>query len=438
MSTIQTTESGNGAAKRSTLGQIGGWIARGLGYLFAALAAVLLAAPIILLPIATAVPVFVWIPLAVAYLALLVLRIRLTPAWLGLAATFAGLILVSALAVLASQYFARTPAITDASGQPLSGSIATLERVELNGSGQWISIRGKDASKPLLLFLSGGPGGSQLVVARRVLAGLEDHFVVANWEQPGAGKSFDAVERSTLTPERYIQDGRALVLYLRERFKQEKVYLLGESWGSALGVWMVQRDPQFYHAFIGTGQMVAFLQNDLICYHWALNWARERGDLKQVEKLERQGPPPYYGDGVAWKESAFLMDTFNYMNANPAISDDGFNTFGDLAGDEYGLYDKLNWFRGALDTLNAVYPQLWEVDFRKQATSLGAPVYFLLGRHDVNAPPALAEEYFKLLQAPRKELIWFERSGHNPWVNESARFVEVVVNTVLAQTQPAR
>jgi pimeloyl-ACP methyl ester carboxylesterase len=308
--------------------------------------------------------------------------------------------------------------------------------VDLNGSQQWISIRGKAVNKPVLLFLAGGPGGSQLVTERRALAGLEDSFLVVNWEQPGAGKSFDAIDRSTLTPERYISDGLALVSYLRERFNQEKIYLLGESWGSVLGVWMVQRQPDSFHALIGTGQMVAFLENDLICYNFAMQWAQERGDMKKVAQLQKQGPPPYYGKDVAIKEAAFLMDTFNYMNANPAIADDGFNTFQDLASSEYGLYDKLNWFRGALDTLNIVYPQLWKVDFRTQATELEVPVYFLIGRHDVNAPPVLTEEYYELLNAPRKELIWFEHSGHNPWVTESTAFVDVVVNKIVVETYP--
>jgi pimeloyl-ACP methyl ester carboxylesterase len=359
------------------------------------------------------------------------------PAWRGITLSLAGVIVVSIIAVLVSQFFATTPPILDASGIPLPGSIATLEKVDLNGSQQWISIRGKDVKKPVLLFLAGGPGGSQLVTERRALSKLEDDFVVVNWEQPGAGKSFDAVDRSTLTPHRYINDGLALVSYLRERFDEEKVYLLGESWGSALGIWMVQRNPELFHAFIGTGQMVAFQENDQLCYDFVLKLMQERGNLEKVQQLKQQGPPPYYGKGVAMKEAAFLTETFSYMNANPAISDDGFNTFQDLAGSEYGLYDKVNWFRGALETIDVVYPQLWEVDFRTQVLELAVPVYFLIGRHDVNAPPVLAQQYFELLKAPHKELIWFERSGHNPWVTESARFVDVVVNKVLAETYPA-
>ena len=116
----------------------------------------------------------------------------------------------------------------------------------------------------------------------------------------------------------------------------------------------------------------------------------------------------------------------------PAIANAGFNTLADLAGSEYGLYNKVNFFRGLLDTFGIVYQQLWDVDFRKQATRLEVPVYVLIDRHDVNAPTKLTEEYFTLLTAPHKELIWFERSGHNPWMNETEKFVDVMVNKILS------
>jgi pimeloyl-ACP methyl ester carboxylesterase len=418
------------------LGKVMRRILISLGYILTVLLVLALGLPIILLPLSTPVPAWIWIPLGIAYIALIVFSFRIKPAWKGITAGIAGMLVISILAVMISQALAFTPPITDAKGEVILGSIASLEKVDLNGSEQWISIRGKDINKPVLLFLAGGPGGSQLVTARRALGGLEEHFVVVNWEQPGAGKSFDAVNRQELSPERYVADGIALVNHLRERFDEEKVYLLGESWGSTLGIWMIQRNPELFHAFIGTGQMVAFLETDLMCYDFAMQWAKERGDTKKVAQLEEQGPPPYYGKGVAMKEAAFLMETFNYMNADPNIADDGFNTLQDLAGSEYGLYDKVSWFRGALETLDIVYPQLWDVDFRTQATQLEVPVYFLLGRHDVNAPPVLAEEYLELLDAPHKELIWFERSGHNPWVTESSLFVDAVVNQVLAESYP--
>src|SRR5512133_839244 len=160
-----------------------------------------------------------------------------------MAASLAGALIVTTTAVICSQVYAMTPPIVDGEGNPQPGSIASLEKVTLNGSQQWISVRGKDTTKPVLLFLAGGPGGSDLAAARLTLGKLEDHFVMVIWDQPGAGKSFDAVDRSKLTVERYLTDGRELVIQLKDRFKQDKVYLVGESWGSALGILMVQRYP---------------------------------------------------------------------------------------------------------------------------------------------------------------------------------------------------
>jgi pimeloyl-ACP methyl ester carboxylesterase len=408
-------------------------VGRALLAIVGALVLLLIAIPVLVAPFITGTPLWLSLLLIGIDVALIVALVRyISSRWVvaGIVAAWIG---VSLLAIWFSQVFAYTPPIVDANGNTLPNSIAVLEKVKLNDSEQWISIRGKDKNKPLLLFLAGGPGGSQLVTARRTLAGLEDHFVVVNWEQPGAAKSFDAVPRATLTPERYIEDGRALVLYLRERFGQDKVYVVGESWGSALGILLVQRYPELFHAFIGTGQMVAFTETDVLCYEFALNWARERGDAEKVAQLEAQGPPPYYGAGVAMKQAAYLLDTFAYMNQNPAIPDNGFNTLDDLAAHDYGLYDKVNYVRGVLDTLDVVYPQLWDIDFRKTATKLDVPVYFLLGRHDVNAPPKLTQDYFTRLNAPHKELIWFERSGHTPWTTEPAAFVDAIVNRVLPQ-----
>jgi pimeloyl-ACP methyl ester carboxylesterase len=359
--------------------------------------------------------------------------------WRAQLATAVGFVALGLLAVIVSQLSAYTPAIVDVQGKQLPGSIASLEKIGLGGSAEWISIRGQHADNPVLLFLAGGPGESQLGAVRHTLgaAGLEEHFVVVNWEQPGSGKAFDSVDRSKMTPERYVSDAHELTLYLQQRFGQEKVYVVGESWGSALGIMLVQRYPELFYAFMGTGQMVDFTQCDLICYNFALNWAQERGDTGQVAKLRNQGPPPYHGNDIAWKEAAYLLDTYSFMNQNPAIYHQG-NTIEDLLSPEYGLYDKINWLRGPLDTLNYVYPQLWSVDFRKQATQLQVPVYFMIGRYDINAPVSLTKDYYQLLQAPHKEIVWFEHSGHTPWVSESGRFVDVIVNKVLKDTEPGR
>ena len=119
------------------------------------------------------------------------------------------------------------------------------------------------------------------------------------------------------------------------------------------------------------------------------------------------------------------------MASNPNIQNPGYNTFRDIGSSEYGLLDKINYVRGIINTFGHVYQQLYNIDLRTDYSKLNVPVCFFLGRHDINAPTVLAEEYEQVLNAPDKGIVWFEHSGHNPWINERERFVEEVESCFL-------
>lgn len=329
--------------------------------------------------------------------------------------------------VFISQLTAFTPRIVDENGNTPANSIAELTKLELNGRKQWVSLRGWDKNNPVLLFLAGGPGGTQMAAVRHELAELEKHFVVVNWDQPGSGKSYYAEKTRNITADTYIQDGCALTDYLKQRFSQEKIYLMGESWGSALGIFLIANDPGSYHGFIGTGQMIDFAETERMDYAKAMEIAEKNGETLLIKQLRANGEPPYYGKKVTWKSALYLNYLSAYMAKNPDIHNPGYNTLRDIASSEYGLLDKINFFVGLVNTYNDVYQQLYEIDLREDYTKLEVPVYFFLGRHDVNAPTILAEEFAQLLDAPEKEIVWFEHSGHNPWINETDKFVKEVL-----------
>ena len=331
---------------------------------------------------------------------------------------------VMLIAVISSQFMTYTPHIDG------DNAISELREITVNDSKQWLTLRGKNKDAPVILFLSGGPGGSQMGNARVALSELEDNFVMVQWDQPGSGKSRWAVPRQQITLDRYLQDGHAVTQYLKQKFGKKKIYVIGESWGSALGVLLMQRHPEDYTAFIGSGQMVDFAQTEVDDYKLALKIAKERGDTAKVKQLERRGSPPYYGDSVIFDMLAYLQYLDNEMarrgNINPSKS----NIYASVLAPEYGLIDKYNWAAGLFRTLDQVFPQLYNINFRKSATKLEVPMYFLLGRHDLNAPTYLAEEYYQLLNAPKKELVWFEHSGHAPWNTEADRYVKEVKRIV--------
>lgn len=326
-----------------------------------------------------------------------------------------------------TQLTASTPSIKDENGEVVEGSIAELRQVTLNGRKEWISIRGYNKNNPVLLFLAGGPGGSQMAAVRYDLGELEKYFVVVNWDQPGSGKSYSSAPKDELVPEIYVEDGYELTKYLCEEFNQDKIYLVGESWGSALGIFMVDKAPELYNAFIGTGQMVYFAQTEVLDYQKALEIAQEKNDEEKIEKLQANGIPPYRGDNITPKSAEYLMYLSDYMAHNPNIQNSGYNTFRDLFASEYGILDKINYLRGVTVTFSHVYQQLYDIDLRSDYPKIKVPVYFFLGRHDINAPTELVEDYFELLEAPEKKIVWFEHSGHNPWINESDVFVRELV-----------
>jgi pimeloyl-ACP methyl ester carboxylesterase len=346
---------------------------------------------------------------------------------------FAGLVVLLTGLVMFSQFTAHTPQILDQNGKVLKGSIAELKKVELNGRQEWISIRGKNRSNPVLLFLAGGPGGTQMAATRYELSELEERFVVVSWDQPGSGKSYNAASKDKITVDTYIKDGLSLTDLLRKRFETEKIYLMGESWGSALGIFLADAAPEKYHAFIGTGQMVDFKETEITDYKKAIELAKEKDNKKAVQKLIANGIPPYYGKDVTWKSAVYLNYLSDYMAKNPEISNGGYHTPRDMFSSEYGIVDSINYLRGVVDTFNRVYPQLYDTNLRKDFTKLNIPIYFFLGKHDVNAPLSLAQDYYDLLKTPQKEIVWFEHSGHSPWMNESKLFVSQTVRVFLGK-----
>jgi pimeloyl-ACP methyl ester carboxylesterase len=392
----------------------------------------LLMIPILLLPIGTSDPVMSWASLALVDAVLLVVMFKTRWRLRNIVLTCGGMLFIAGLAVVLSQLFASTPRITDAQGNVLPNSIASLEKVTLNGSEQWITLRGKDISKPVLLYLGlGGPGAGGFAM-RPLFQPLEDYFVVVSWDEPGTGKSYNARPIQQLTPQRFVEDARALTQLLRERFHQDKIYIYGVSWTSFLGIWLAQQYPELYYAYIGTGQMVNATQDDIMGYEFAINYLTERGDTATVDALRRNGPPPYVGSGMALKYIAYLdvlndyMGSIRYAIAVPLIP---------MFASEYGLLDKVNHFRGLYESFEFVYPQLKDVDLATQATDLKIPIYFLVGQNDVNAMTSLVEHYYGVLKAPHKELIWLKNGSHGLDEATMSQFIDVMLNKVLPQTQ---
>ena len=348
-------------------------------------------------------------------------------------AVIAAVALVALTAGLARP--ATTAAITASGGEPIPGSVAELTTVELGGHELGLMIRGANIDNPVLLFLAGGPGGSELGAMRRHLPELEKYFTVVTWDQRGAGTSYAQLDpTATVTLDGYVSDTIALTNYLRARFDTKDIYLLGQSWGTTLGVLAVQEEPQLYRAFIGTGQMVSQSATDQIFYNDTLAWAARTGNNGLVEQLKADGPPPYAA--MFPYETALSHESDVYPYDHSGNSEGAGQMSENLLVQEYSFIDQVHVLGSFMDTFAALYPQLQDIDFRKTATDFEIPMYFVQGAHEARGRAQLFEQWYPTVNAPIKDVTVLETSGHRPLFEQPDEFIDYLVGTVLPETNP--
>ena len=101
-------------------------------------------------------------------------------------------------------------------------------------------------------------------------------------------------EPSSMTIEQMVEDTREVTEYLISRFGQKKIYLLGHSWGSYLGVKTIEKYLGNYLAYIGIGQNTNLTESERLSYDYMLNRAKADNDKHVIEKLEKFNP---YAEG---------------------------------------------------------------------------------------------------------------------------------------------
>ncbi|MBM7643830.1 pimeloyl-ACP methyl ester carboxylesterase [Scopulibacillus daqui] len=303
--------------------------------------------------------------------------------------------------------------------------ITALKKITIGGADQWILMRGANRSNPILLFVHGGPGAAQIGFARPFQSDLEKHFIVVNWDQRGAGLSYSKhLTAASMTINQFVSDLLEIVQWLLKTFKHEKVYLVGHSWGSIIGMLAVQKRPEWFYAYFGVGQVADINKGDFISYKYTLRCAEESQNKKAICELQSIGEPPWHQVkherihqkwlkkfGGLYKQKQLMAKFSKHMLFNP----------------EYHLTDLFKHIKGQKFSMSHMYKEMSTINLAEQVTEVQVPVFFCIGRHDYLTPFELAEAYFKVLKAPQKGYIWFEHSAHSPHFEEYEKFNDFLI-----------
>ena len=343
----------------------------------------------------------------------------------------AGILMLVAV-LLAWSYPGKPKPFVDQNGDPLAGAIAEKLYLNINGVEQGMFIKGKDVNNPVLLYLHGGM--PDYFLTEKYPTGLEDDFTVVWWEQRGSGMSYSPdIPPETMTLEQMIADTLALTNYLRQRFGQEKIYLMGHSGGTFIGIQAAARAPALYHAYIGVAQMANQHKSEKLAYDYMLAQFKANGNTKMVRKLT--AAPVTMAGGVP--------DAYRALR-DPAMHSLGIGTTHDMhsvitgiflpswQSHEYTLGEKIDLWRGkATSGIASLWDEMLATDLSEQVTAFQLPVYFFSGIYDYTCNYSLAKDYFEKLQAPVKGFYTFSHSAHSPIFEEADRVRKILQEDVL-------
>jgi len=351
--------------------------------------------------------------------------------------TAAMLILVTLLIVGTGLLFAISPGqpapLRDDAGQIIAGSLSERVTVEIGGIPQSMFIQSVDTTNPVLLFLHGGPGMTEFFMEQDYPTELERHFTMVWWEQRGAGMSFRAdIPPETMNMDRMIADTIEVADYLRERFRQDKILLLGHSWGSYLGIQVAAVAPDRFLAYVGMAQIAHQLRSEVMAHDHLLDVYSERGDTAMVRRLETAPVSMDEGLSPAWMRlrdrAMHEAGVGHARDIDSVITGIFIPVWQERA---YTVRDKINVWRGKLWSRPFFWEDLLRDDLAERLTEFDLPVYFFLGRHDYTANAGLARAYFDRITAPVKGLYLFENSAHSPLFEEPERAREILLSDVL-------
>lgn len=345
-------------------------------------------------------------------------------------------IFMAVLIVIAINSPGRLEPLKDGEGNIITGSLAEKNFIEIGGIRQGYFVRAENPENPVILFLHGGPGTPSLSfqIPREISERLEKYFTVVYWEQRGAGISFcTSIAPASMTVEQMVEDTRQLTEHLQRRFGQERIFLMGHSWGTVLSVKTIEKHPELFYAYIAIAQVTYQRESERLAYDFMLQYAREIGDRRAIRNLERfdRNAPEFPCLSYLGSVRSRLMNRYGI-----GISREERLTTFDLAKNillfnGYTFSEKINYLRGMSFSFDHLWDYVIEGNLFESSTSFKIPVFLIHGKWDYQVSYTLAREWFEKIDAPEKTFFTFEKSAHSPIAEESEKFVQIIRDIAL-------
>ncbi|WP_442600133.1 alpha/beta fold hydrolase [Neobacillus sp. D3-1R] len=305
-------------------------------------------------------------------------------------------------------------------------SISSLEQIEINGTKLEVMIRGTDRRNPIIIFVHGGPGCSEIPYVRKYQNLLEKNYTIVHYDQRGSGKSYHFFEDySYLSTDLHVEDLLELTNYVTDQFNQKKVLLIGHSFGTYIGMKAAAKAPDKFEAYIGIGQVADTIQSEKDSLAYTIQQAELAENEKDVQKLERLRDSIESGEKITPRNLVR-----KYGGAARNINDNLDYYIGFLFSPEYNLLDVVRYLLGVSLSQKILIPEEKELNITRIVNRLEIPFYFVMGKYDYMTSVDAAKSYYDQLEAPVKDFVLFDHSAHYPQFEEKEKFAYWLNKTV--------
>lgn len=326
------------------------------------------------------------------------------------------------------------PAFYDENGAVLTNSIVEKTWVDINGSKLGLIIIGEDKNNPILLVCGGGPGIPEYLMESFYPSVLTKHFVVVYFDYRGTGLSYEKVDPNKMTTKQYLNDVDTITDYIRNRFNTEKIYLMGHSFGTYIGLNAAHNHPEKYDAYFAMSQMTIPKKSEIMAYDYMLNEYKKRNDSSKVSEFEKYPIKDSEEAFVEYRTSSLRDDGMHELgvgttrNMSSVIYDIFFPS---LRCKAYTMVERINIWRGKIASNKfKVTADGFNYNTFEKIKSIDIPIYFFAGKYDYTCNEELQRKYYEFIKAPNKKYYLYENSSHSP-VFEDNEMTDNVLKEIL-------
>lgn len=305
----------------------------------------------------------------------------------------------------------------------------------INGSEQGMIMQYDDLTKPILLFLHGGPGSPSFIFFEQKILPLYKLFVICHWEQRGAGISYHKeIDAKTMNSQQLIDDAASVTHFLLEKYQREKIFLMGHSWGTFLGIQLAQQHPELFYAYIGIGQINNQLASEQAAYDYMLAAAKANHDQKDIKKLLAydKNSPDFPSHQYLARVRSKLLNKYHIGLTHQEMSMLKIFVLPLLTSKTYTFKEKFKQIKGAAFSLS-MFDEVLATNISEKIQHIKIPTYFISGKYDYQTSQLESSLLFQKLDIPDGDFILFDHSAHSPLFEEPERFLlemEHIVNKI--------